>query len=414
MPLSLNKLGLINAVSRTESWVMPKYDPSAPNRLLTFAGYLFPALRFHSRTDFSQDDVHWHRFFSNMSNWRKGNCVEYQYTTNEGNYYSKLFNNTQINDDAQKYFPKIVDLCEENDIPLVVIKSPNHARWNEENTAVVKEFVEGYDVPFLDFQSDELNDFEIWDYADRRLNVTGSVKLSKALGQYLVEELGVTPTELTDEQRANWDECAERYHAVAEENDMSITAGDLAQISNSDEGMLVRWNAYDDCDTYEVWRAAGDVSDEGTPGTFVKVADASGYYYYDGSCQPGKGYTYYVVPKQGEHAGEKSNTRFYIRLETPTGFSATATGEGIGLAWDPVGYTSRYRIQRHAYSKMNYRDYDWCDGSSYTDADVSIDDRYYYRLQSVIEVNGKTYFSSGAQAEADAQAAVDAQTGTGA
>ena len=70
MPLSLNKIQAAAALAGRESRFMQQYDETAADSLLTFMSYLFPLLRYHSRTDLSAEDL---TFFlsDNVSNPNK-------------------------------------------------------------------------------------------------------------------------------------------------------------------------------------------------------------------------------------------------------------------------------------------------------------------------------------------------------
>lgn len=58
LPLSLNKLELIFSLGSAESEWMNSLDSSNPGKALTYAGYIFPLLRYHGRDDVTiEDDV---------------------------------------------------------------------------------------------------------------------------------------------------------------------------------------------------------------------------------------------------------------------------------------------------------------------------------------------------------------------
>ena len=91
LPISMNKIALALETSARESEFMKKYDQTAPDKLLTFAGYMFPLLRYHARDDLSRNDL---TYFleDDLYNFYKGGFPQYTYTTNDNNFFNKVFN----------------------------------------------------------------------------------------------------------------------------------------------------------------------------------------------------------------------------------------------------------------------------------------------------------------------------------
>lgn len=100
-------------------------------------------------------------------------------------------------EDATEYFGKMVEFCEEKGLNLIVMKAAAN-NWNDKLHNAVQELADGYGVDFLDFNYDPLFNLGgtyIHDYDTndgKHLNYFGSVKLSKWMGEYLVENYGAT------------------------------------------------------------------------------------------------------------------------------------------------------------------------------------------------------------------------------
>ena len=393
LPPSLNKIELAWSISQRESEFMKKYDPTAPDTLLTFAGYLFPLLRFHARNDLSAQDVT-EPFISGQYNFYKGGFPQYNYTTNDGLFWDKIFNGSRINDMAAQYVPQIKQLCDENNIPMIIVKSPNYARWgyDDSQTKIVRDFAKSLGVPFIDMHLPENNNYEEWDYGYQtgRLNIFGVKKFSETLGRYLSEDYGLQPTQLSEKDRAAWDACVERYYRVAEEKGCSIAAGSIAQLCNRDGALRVRWNVCEDSRTYSIYRC------EGKNGSFTKLTDkATGECYLDEDVVSGQGYSYYVVPNEGKLAGKASQTAYYVYVDMPQNFQVENRNGKLRLSWEIVDGAKNYRIQRRRPNDFNFDTYtNKATGPYYVnDSNIKQGTVYYYRIAAKYEEDGVIYYS---------------------
>lgn len=94
------------------------------------------------------------------------------------------------------YLKKMIDLCEEHDIKLVLIRTPvNNIQVSMHNA--VQTIADKYGLDFLDFNYAPLIDEIGYNHATDRynndhLNYYGAKKLTAWLGNYLVEECGAT------------------------------------------------------------------------------------------------------------------------------------------------------------------------------------------------------------------------------
>lgn len=106
----------------------------------------------------------------------------------------------------REIFHRMVKLCRENDIALLLFKAPN-VGWNIGETKAVQELAEEYDLPFIEFYSllDELSIDRQQDFRDNsHFNRYGSEKASRYLGSYLKEHYDLTDYRMTDRENS-WD-----------------------------------------------------------------------------------------------------------------------------------------------------------------------------------------------------------------
>lgn len=118
-------------------------------------------------------------------------------------------------DNADRYFKLIYDLCKGNDCKLVLFSLPHISAWNQQRHDKVQELADKYSVQYIDWHlvSNEIISWET-DTQDggAHLNYSGATKTTKVIGDYLVNELGLKPTELTKEQTEKWNADAKEFH----------------------------------------------------------------------------------------------------------------------------------------------------------------------------------------------------------
>ena len=393
MPLSWNKIRAVADLAGRESEFMKQYDQTSSDTLLTFMSYLFPLLRYHSNTEITKEDF---TFFlsDNLYNERKGNNPRLSYPRLEG-YGTDLdwvYNGKTINDNAKEYFPKIKALCEKEGIPLVIMKSPNYVRWgfDDSYTGVIRDFAEKMGVPFIDMHSEEYNCFTVDDYAiNTTLNVLGVQKLTHELGEYLVDNYGLTPTVLTEKQKAAWDECVVKYYDMARESGLSLDPGEINYIKNQAESSLVHWIPLEGSDRYTVYRAPGHSA------AFVKLGEAEGSSFEDKDVTSGSGYTYYIEAADGADAGRRSQKKYNIYVEMPGALTARNENGVVRLDWEPAQKADGYFIYRRAGTAFKYSIWDRITTNSYANKNVNNGALYYYRVSSYIEEDDVRYESDG-------------------
>ena len=130
------------------------------------------------------DDVTFHIERDDYSTIKGGSPI-YRYLDNDSVDFAYVNNGEEIRDVSREYFIKIQELCEQEGIEFLLVKSPNHYRWDDEATQAVHEFAKERNVPLLDFHT--YDDFITSDYSDTtgRLNIHGMKRFTEHLCDYL-------------------------------------------------------------------------------------------------------------------------------------------------------------------------------------------------------------------------------------
>jgi hypothetical protein len=180
-----------------------------------FISYVFPIFFYHSRwNELSKTDFTY--FYSDKTNYSKGyhnSDTIYEEEVHLENYNSE--GEAYLDERNLAYFDKMVALCRDNNIELVLFKSPRE-EWYKYDNEAVKKIADDYNLNFIDYNElycngeielDTLNDFR--DY--KHLNDTGAAKVTRHLGNYLKENYDL-PDRRGEETPNSWDK-ASQYKA---------------------------------------------------------------------------------------------------------------------------------------------------------------------------------------------------------
>ncbi len=160
---------------------------------------------------------------------------------------AKVYNEQLVNDEtrkdlsplSEKYLIEFLEYCKEENIeniafvrfPHIIVNS-TVARYYRGNTLgdIIEEY--GYDYincekDFFDIGFDINKDF----YDVEHLNVNGQRKFTEYLGNIIQNEYGVTPTDLTPEQKSEWDLSLKYYHAFCKYNEDLMAKGVVEEIN---------------------------------------------------------------------------------------------------------------------------------------------------------------------------------------
>ena len=116
----------------------------------------------------------------------------------------------EINNLSMYLFDEIVNICNENDIKLVIINIPTKLNWNSESHDVIEDFLVKYNLEYYDLNNYNLIDWNN-DTRDKgeHLNYYGAKKVSTYLGDY-IKNTGLVEDHRGDKKYASWQEAYDK------------------------------------------------------------------------------------------------------------------------------------------------------------------------------------------------------------
>lgn len=188
----------------------------------TLLSYVFPLLRYHSRiTDLNRDDFNY--FFQRDLISHHGYLMQTSVDPQTEEPFQQPLFDYSFPDICWEYLNKIADLCEENDIELILFKSPTISwqyPWYEEWDAQLVSYAEERGILYINGISyaDEMGLDMTTDTYDKgvHLNVYGAEKCSQFLGNILRNDYSVPDCRSDATQVVAWTPVCERYHAARE------------------------------------------------------------------------------------------------------------------------------------------------------------------------------------------------------
>ena len=222
--------------------------------------YYLTNIRFHSRwTWIEESDFTYSQLAKHFET--KGYAPLYNSNGNPG-YNS--FSADDVNEKAKlhslmvKYMQKILDLCRENDIKVIMIKTPTTATSVEYHNAV-QTLADENQVNFFDLNEKDAYQELKYDFVadmadDGHPNVSGATKITDYIGAILQNECG-----LESKSNAAWDETGKYWNDVK------------TMYSLSRENDIVQYLKKINEDRYSIFIA---VKDEASSGLKQEVVDA--------------------------------------------------------------------------------------------------------------------------------------------
>lgn len=201
----------------------------------SYMEYLVPLYAYHERweelteIDFrtnEADSVYCYKGQSPMVKTVDGNLPDDYMVTESENEEDKSF---EIVDELAEDYKKIIALCEEKGIKVVMVKTPG-ATWNMYKHQKIAEFASAQGISFIDFNMPDIQkeiDFNAQtDFCDsgKHPNITGAQKMSDYLGAYL-KSICDLPDRRTDPAFESWGKAYDQYACL-------LNAAELARETN--------------------------------------------------------------------------------------------------------------------------------------------------------------------------------------
>lgn len=182
-----------------------------------FLDYVFPILRYHSRwSELTETDVTY--MFKTRPVSHNGYYMRVDVRPAENVPGGKPLADYSFGENAWKYLDMMAELCAEKGIRLVLIKAPSlypywYPQWEEQVEAYAAEKGLPY-INFLELQEETGIDYAADTYdGGLHMNLSGAEKLSRYIGRYLTEEIGLSDHRDETELSGRWEEKLAAYEA---------------------------------------------------------------------------------------------------------------------------------------------------------------------------------------------------------
>lgn len=190
-------------------------DPIYDNDLFDVISFEFPILRFHDRWEkITKQDII--SFNKDTHHFAKGCGMTTGIKANKKflNYFNYTTEETPISETNLNYLNKIVQTCDENNIPLLFISIPNAETWSYAKHNSFEKYADENKIPYIDM-NEHIDEYGLnWntDTCDGgiHLNIYGAEKLTSYLGKYLTQNY-TFEDHRQDEEYKQWIEDTEKY-----------------------------------------------------------------------------------------------------------------------------------------------------------------------------------------------------------
>jgi len=185
----------------------------------SFASYVLPLLRYHSRFDeLTAEDITW--FFGEKDNTFNGYLMEKGVVPLEKLPRKRPLPDYAFGEICWEYLDKMRTLCQENDVELILIKAPSvYPFWYDEYDAQMEQYAQAHGLAFynfLDYVDDIGIDYTADTYdAGLHLNLQGATKLSVFFADILAEKHGLEDHRADPEIAPLYDEKLRLYDEEA-------------------------------------------------------------------------------------------------------------------------------------------------------------------------------------------------------
>lgn len=161
-----------------------------------YLDYVFPILRYHSRwSELSEEDAEY--MFETPKISHNGYYMRVDVKAAENIPEGKPLADYSFGKNAYAYLDKLTRLCKVNNIQLVLIKAPSlYPYWYDEWEEQIEAYAEENDlvyINFLELTRETGVDFETDTYdGGLHMNLSGAEKITRYLGDFLIEETEVS------------------------------------------------------------------------------------------------------------------------------------------------------------------------------------------------------------------------------
>lgn len=172
----------------------------------------FPIFKYHNAwkglvdSDYEYEEV----TFSSFKGYRYTDDIK---AAKKTDYMMKTDRKELISSTNLSDFNKICDICEKNNIELLIVRTPSIKTWDYAKYDAVRTLTEEKDITYIDLNLDDPLGIDwskdTYDKGDH-LNHYGAVKVTEYLGEYLHKNYDL-PDHRNDDNFSSWDKMVKKY-----------------------------------------------------------------------------------------------------------------------------------------------------------------------------------------------------------
>lgn len=182
--------------------------------------YIFPLLRYHSRwNELTGEDFKY--LFKKDKISHNGYYMRVDVEPVKSIPRGRKLPDYQFGETSYYYLDKMVELCKENDIELVLMKAPSiYPYWYDEWDEQMHEYADKHDLMYINYLDliDEVGiDFDVDTYdAGLHMNLSGAEKVAVHLGDVLRKAYGLEDRRGDEGLSQLWREKVDFYYSMKE------------------------------------------------------------------------------------------------------------------------------------------------------------------------------------------------------
>jgi hypothetical protein len=191
-----------------------------------FLTYLFPLLRYHSRwKELGSEDVKY--MFHKETLSHNGYLMRIDTKPVTVVPKGKKLPDYRFGQNSYDYLERMTRLCKENNIQLVLIKSPSvYPYWYEEWDQQIVEYAKENDLTYINFleHAEEMGiDYSTDTYdGGLHMNLSGAEKFTSYLGRLLDEQFQLPDRRGDEEYAMRWQEKVDFYYTMKEDQEKEL------------------------------------------------------------------------------------------------------------------------------------------------------------------------------------------------
>lgn len=186
-----------------------------------FLDYVFPILRYHSRwSELGAEDFQY--MFHRPKVSHNGYYMRVDVKPAENVPEGRILADYSFGDNVYAYLDKMTQLCQENDIQLILIKAPSlYPYWYDQWEEQIEDYAAAHDllyVNFLELIEETGVDFTTDTYdAGLHMNLSGAEKITRYLGEVLRTQAGLSDRRGEAHLSQVWEEKLAAYEQEKQE-----------------------------------------------------------------------------------------------------------------------------------------------------------------------------------------------------